>query len=127
MKQWPEEKDETVWVEDLLDPVKDALEFAYDLQPNNHSVDIPYRGYMIGKNDIATCFGPVERLSYENINRDNGRDALDEILLIAFQLGIEQGRRNAYREDPNFRDKDMLRRYIKVLEEDIEKLKQEKQ
>jgi len=72
------------------------LKFAYKMKRQNQNFDIPYDGFDIGRQQWASCFHANETLSAEHlrfIKEDQGRDALDEIIGIAVQLGIEQGRR----------------------------------
>lgn len=81
---------------ELVKPIKKAILFAYDLKRKNENKNIPYKGYNIGEKSLVTCFSPVETLRVKNLKyslEDQGRDALDEIIAIAIQLGIEQGYR----------------------------------
>lgn len=94
MKKWPQTG--PVRFTDLIDPVRKAIKFAYDLKRKNQTKDIPWRGYNIGKRERCGSPSPDEKLTQKSLAwvlDDQGRDALDEILCVAIQLGIEQGRR----------------------------------
>lgn len=95
MKQWPD-KNEMVDVEKLLTPVRHSLGRAYRLTRINQGADIAYEGYDIGKELRVTSLSPKQALTAVELEwseSQHGRDALDTILLIAFQLGVEQGQR----------------------------------
>lgn len=97
MREWPTDKTETVYYSELIDPVVDAFRFAYDLKRKNRDKDIPYTGYNIGKDERVSCLPADQHLSSGNLiysEEDQGRDACVEILGLAFQLGMEQGRRH---------------------------------
>lgn len=92
MKRWPEDK--TVDIEEALRHVRKAIEFAYELTRRNEDQDIPYYGYDIpARRHIARS--PEEDLTVNVLaeHADQGRDALDVILGIAFALGVENGLR----------------------------------
>ena len=95
MVKWP--KDETtVMFNKIADPIKEAIEFAYDLTRQNKRKSIPWHGLDIGEAEKVSNLTPKERLKKTQLDHsleDQGRDALDEIIGIAVQLGIEQGRR----------------------------------
>jgi len=95
MEKWPKDGSEVSFSK-IIDPVREAILFAYDINRKNKNRSIPWAGLDIGKDERATSFSPNERLRLKNLKyseNDQGRDALDEILGIAIQLGIEQGRR----------------------------------
>lgn len=97
-KAWPK-GNKTVMFTDLVAPCRSAIEFAFDLKRKNRNRSIPWGGYDIGSDTKVTTFAPDEALRLRNLRyneQDQGRDALDVILGIAIQLGIEQGRRVAY-------------------------------
>lgn len=56
---------------------------------------IPYDGYNIGSSELACCLTPKENFSRSGLtyHEERDRSLLDVALLVAFQLGIEQGRR----------------------------------
>lgn len=94
-KQWPKENG-TVGFCEITDPIIKALKFAYKLQRRNLKKDIPWSGLDIGEDLLSSNFGPDQTLSYESLSfnqEDQGRNALEMIVGIAVQLGIEQGRR----------------------------------
>jgi hypothetical protein len=87
---WPEKGGPATFAM-LADSICAAIRFAYQLKRQNQDQDIPWTGPDIGEDD--------EQLSAEMlalIEKDQGRDALDEIVGLALRLGIEQGRRGLY-------------------------------
>ena len=65
-----------------------------------HSID--YNGYNVGQSERATCSEPHDRLTVKNLRRewsDQGRTPVEVLVSLAIQLGIEQGRRIAARDD----------------------------
>jgi hypothetical protein len=118
MKEWPDNPSKWVYAEDLIEPVVEAIRFAYDLKRKNEDKDIPYEGYNIGRRDLATCLPVDEHLSAKNLKyseEDQGRDPLQEIVLVAFQLGVEQGRRIEH--DEMQLSMSSLQRWIKLAPE----------
>ena len=97
MKEWP--KDGGLFnFRDLVGPVRTAIEFAYRLERRNTGRSIPWDGPNVGDRTLVCGFSPVEKLRCDNLkysDEEQGRDALTEIVGIAVQLGIEQGRRMA--------------------------------
>lgn len=93
MKKWPEDGD-WVYYGDLMDPVKKALSFAYDLIRKNQGKDIPYDGYNT-PSTAATVPNPEALLKEDWIKlaREQGEEPIDLILGVAFRLGHEQGYR----------------------------------
>ncbi len=92
---WPEDGS-TAPFEDLILPIRKAIKAAYSMRRRRAKQDVPYHGYDIGQHVKAGSFGPDEALTAANLaysNEDQGRDALDVILGLAMQIGIEQGRR----------------------------------
>ena len=101
MKKWNKNKIKTARFSDLADPVIKAIKFAYKLERRNEDKDIKWTGYDIGERDKITCFSPDEKLTAESLAfalEDQDRDALSEIITVAVQLGIEQGRRISKRD-----------------------------
>ncbi len=100
MKKWPE-KSAVVRFTDITQPIMRAMRFAYTLKRKNRQRDIPWEGLDIGKEEQACCFSPIEKLTAFNLEYSldsQGRDALTEIVGVAVQLGIEQGRRMAHQD-----------------------------
>lgn len=92
---WPE-NDEPADFSQIADPIVKAIKFAYKIKRKNENKDIPWHGLNIGKSERATCPGPFDGLSMENLKwslEDQGREAIEELVGLAVQLGIEQGRR----------------------------------
>lgn len=93
--QWPPD-DRPVNVEDLVEPICEAIRFAYTLQRQNVDQDIPYTGLDIGEDERANALRAHYQLTAKQLaysEDDQGRDALTEIIGLAMPLGIEQGRR----------------------------------
>lgn len=89
MKPWPED-DKPAEFSDIANPLVNAIRFAYWLERQNEDIDIPYDGLNIGKDCAATCLPANEVLSAKRLE---GYDPLEQIIMLAVQLGIEQGRR----------------------------------
>ncbi len=122
MKEWPEDN-KTVMFDELTEPIIKAIRFAYDVTRKNENKDIPWEGLDIGKSARACCFSPPEALAASNLRYsldDQGRDALEEIVGLAVQLGIEQGRRVTY-DDLSGR-MDSFKTMFNVLKESMEQL-----
>jgi hypothetical protein len=88
--------------DELADPVLKALRFAYKLERRNLGRNVPWNGPRLGKSMRASCIDFKDRLRSGTLayaEEDQGRDALEEIVSIAIQLGIEQGRRLQVKED----------------------------
>lgn len=95
MKKWPE-GNETVRFDDLVEPVCEAIQFAYNLERKNRNRSIPWTGLDISEDTKVGCPSPPDRLRRDSLRYDEeeqGRDALRVIVGIAIQVGIEQGRR----------------------------------
>lgn len=97
MKRWP--RDETEYVplfDELITPLVEAIHHCYNLKRINKKIDFVYDGYELNFREGATSPQPDIALSAETLKRveeDQGREAVEIILQIAFQLGVEQGRR----------------------------------
>lgn len=94
MKEWPEDKTTILRYEDLITPVRKAFLTAYRLVSRKKK-SIPYEGYNFGGQSLVTISPPDEQLQEEMISyhKERGRDILDIMLMIVFNLGMEQGRR----------------------------------
>lgn len=95
-KPWPKDQSKYVSFEKLADPIRKAIEFAYEIKRKHVHRGIPWSGYDIGRDAKATCFSPHEALGKKCLDfnlEDQDRDVLDTIIQVAVQLGIEQGRR----------------------------------
>lgn len=82
--------------EQLIEAVRDVVKQCYKLTRKNKDKDIKWKGPLLPESMRATCLDfehnlTVERMKYNEY--DQGRDAMDVIIGIAIQLGIEQGRR----------------------------------
>lgn len=108
---WPEDGS-CADFETLVRGVRDALTFNYRLTRRNRTKDTPYHGHQIG--DLHVCMPVEQMLTAESLayqKTDQGRDALESILGIAVQLGIEQGRRDErQKHDARRMYIDMIRR-----------------
>lgn len=95
MKPWPKDG-EPASFEDLTRPLVRAVRFAYDLKRKNRDKDIPWSGPEIGAREQTVALPAARQLSADNLRyseEEQGRDALEEIIGLAVQIGIEQGRR----------------------------------
>ena len=93
MKPWPEE-DKPANFNDLHSDIVGAILFAYDCKRQNEGKSIPLAG-PDAPETAGSAPGSVT-LSAENLayaEKQHGVSALDEIVRVAIQLGIEQGRR----------------------------------
>lgn len=100
LKEWPEDNT-PVKFRDIVEPLYEAVLFAYEVKRKNKNKDIPYEGYELGEDELVTCISMKEGLSAEVLKwaRDShGESALLRILSVAVQLGIEQGRRVAVQQ-----------------------------
>jgi len=96
MKKWPKSKSEPAPFDELISPIKFSVRFAYELNRKNIGKNIPYEGYDAG--EIVGLSDPPanEKLSAEGlqwVEEDQGMDALDVLVDLAVQVGIEQGKR----------------------------------
>lgn len=92
----PAREDKPYSFDEIAEPILRAIRFAYKLERRNKGRSIPWRGPPIGRNEAACSPDFKERLRAGNLayaDEDQGRDALEEIVGVALQLGIEQGRR----------------------------------
>ncbi len=98
--EWP--KDGTpMRFETLSQSVCKAIRSAYQLERVKKGVGIPWTGPNIGENSLACSLSPWESLKAKSLAwqlEDQGRDALQIIVCLALQLGIEQGRRARNKE-----------------------------
>jgi len=95
MKKWPD-KNKPIRFSDAIKHVRRLVGQGYDLVRKNRDQDLIYEGYNIGWRELTGCLEPPERFKAEYLRyseEEQGRDLMDEILGLAFQLGIEQGRR----------------------------------
>jgi len=96
MKRWPKDEKEYVPFEELITPLIKAMHHCYNLERIHKDVDFEYDGYELSFREGAVCPQPDEALTAETLKwqeEDQGREAIETILQIAFQLGVEQGRR----------------------------------
>ena len=100
MKEWPA-NNKTVSFDGLCEDLRKAVNAAYKLTRLNAGKDIPWTGHDIGKNLKHCSMSPDEWLMAESLayNKERDRDAMDVILGIAIQLGMEQGRRKTIEDN----------------------------
>ena len=94
-RTWPKDGSPLMF-DSLAEPIRKAIEFAYSIKRKNEDKRIPWNGPDIGYSERAACLSPKEALSKDNLAyslEDQGYDALDTIIMLAVQLGMEQGRR----------------------------------
>jgi hypothetical protein len=95
-KPWPKDGKPASFGEDILPPLLRAIRFAYDLKRRNAGKSVPWNGLDIGEEEKVGCHTPKVKLSRRQLKyseEEQGRDVLEEIVGLAVQLGIEQGRR----------------------------------
>ena len=89
-KRWPSDGS-VVDITSLTDPVLSSIRSAYKLRLFN-ILDIPWTGLTLGARELAICSDPQITLTKERLLQSS-HSALETIVGIAVQLGIEQGRR----------------------------------
>lgn len=102
--------------DDLIEPLVDALRFAYSFRRKNNGKDIPYDGIDLKTARLlAGMSGVKETLTADALeyHEERDRDALRMILACTLRLGIEQGFRmmmdEAYMADMDLRN---IERYV---------------
>jgi hypothetical protein len=96
--QWP--VDGMPSATELVRPVVDAIRRSHDVRFNGTSAK--YTGYEIGESELATSFSPSE-LTVRELRRGD-ESPLFRLVLVAFQLGIEQGRRLERKEQGDWKE-----------------------
>ena len=93
-REWPADN-KPARFQELTWPITRAIRHAYALK-RLPLKDILWIGLPNGERERCSCHEPEETLEAENLEysrKDQGRDALEEIVGIAVRLGMEQGRR----------------------------------
>lgn len=94
-KDWPA-NNKMANFESIANPLRKALQVAIDKGNKVYEEGIDWTGLKQGSKNSAIVFQPSMALHSVNLkysNEKQGRDVFTEILNIAIQLGIEQGRR----------------------------------
>ena len=94
--KWPDNAKPADY-DDMHRPLREAFEFCYDLTRKNIDKDMPWAGLPQGRSCSAACFDHHESLTVDSLAfelDDQGRDALDVLIRVAIQVGLEQGRRS---------------------------------
>lgn len=94
-KEWPKDN-EIAKFGDIADPVVEALKIAIKKGDKVYNEGIEWTGFTQGSFTAATVPDPSFALHAKNLTyskKEQGRDVFTEIISIAVQLGIEQGRR----------------------------------
>lgn len=92
------------WLEDdgianfpeLVGVIKDTIRQCYTIQRKNENKDVDWKGPDLPESLKSSSLPFDEALQVHNLKYDKeeqGRNAIDIIIGIAIQLGIEQGRR----------------------------------
>jgi len=83
----------------LIEPLVGVMKAGYFMR-RRPIESLSYKGYNIGQRERATCLAPDDAFKKESLERakEQGRDLLDVVLQVAFQLGVEQGRRHEKRQ-----------------------------
>ncbi|MHA2280096.1 MAG: hypothetical protein ACXAC5_04370 [Promethearchaeota archaeon] len=93
--EWPEDG-KAMCFEALSDSVREVVRHCYTLSRKNKKKDVDWKGPSLPRCMQATCLSFEDNLKAESLEyqlHDQGRDAMEVIIGIAIQLGIEQGRR----------------------------------
>ena len=80
----------------IADPCIEAMRFAIKNGKRVNKTGIKWTGLGLGEKDRCTCIEPSEWLDAHNLNfawEEHNQDAIERIIIIAIQLGVEQGRR----------------------------------
>ena len=87
-------------LEDALEPIKKSLLFAYNVRRKNKNKDIPYNGYEVPESvaHVSLPYDAYLNTEGQKYNENQGRDMLDVFLMMAFQIGLENGQRMGYRD-----------------------------
>jgi hypothetical protein len=122
----------TVSFEDLIGPVKKSLLTLYTLKRTT-ARDGKYDGYGNHGTILATSFDPDEQLDPSGLryDRERGRQPIDVILRVAFQLGYSQCSIMAEHRENQTREMFVERiesrdQYIKLLEQRLAEAKADK-
>lgn len=102
MKKWSDDKKKMEQMDDILEPLCRALKHCYKLKRINANKDFPYDGFNLADEDLSMSVDPKTALSAKWIRKQLENGAVDMkaykiILMLAFQLGGEQGRRDERR------------------------------
>lgn len=101
---WPD-KLKPADIESLSKPLRKAFLQAVSLK-KTQPTSITYGGPEVTNNLGALAVGPSakERLTEEGLayDKERGRDALDVMILLALQLGMEQGMRLFVERNPDY-------------------------
>jgi len=95
MTNWPK-NDKHMHFSELTEPVCRAIRKAYKLTSKDYGEGIKWTGPELPQSMRAGCLPYDELLTRKQLEyseQDQGRDPLEEIVGIAIQLGMEQGRR----------------------------------
>lgn len=130
-ESWPSDGS-PIDMDKLVKPVVHAVNQLYKLERNNPGKDVDWDGPNLGYPELAVSSEPKERLSAKElqwIENDQGRSALEEVVILAIQLGIEQGRRLSAVSDPpqmayrsNQDEADLWREWYRKAVEDASNL-----
>lgn len=106
MRDWPTDPNCGVRYEEIIFPLKKIMFEGYRLE-RLPLKQFSYTGYNIGRDDRLYCPTPEERFSSRWLENEQKfkRTLFDNIILTAFQLGVEQGRRL---DQPNRYSHDLL-------------------
>ena len=96
MKRTWAKNDKAMDFEDLTAPVVNAIRQAFKLERKDRDKDLKWRGPPLPKSLGPRHFPFDEKLTAKRLRQDEdeqNRDALEVLVGVAVQLGIEQGRR----------------------------------
>lgn len=125
-KNWPDDPSALLTYEEIYAPLKQVLEDGYGLRRKEEKWSFEYDGYDLGKLEKKD-FPPInDQLTEKFLKSEKektstlfpkGITLCDTVMRVMFQMGLEQGRRMAYREQHQIKDLN------KVLNKYREKLK----
>lgn len=99
-KNWPADN-KMARFPDISDPIREALQIAMDKGDKVYEDGIKWTGLRQGAHAAACSPDPSSTLHAYNLNysmKEQDRDVYREIIAIAVQLGMEQGRRQIIEE-----------------------------
>lgn len=94
-REWPADGS-PVKFDFIAEPVVKAMRHCYRMKRRNKDSDAPWSGLPLGRREQASCLNPKEALTAKSlayVKEDQFRSAVEVIIGVAIQLGIEQGRR----------------------------------
>lgn len=117
-KQWPANK-KTIDIESATQPIIECIQDFYHIEEKEIKKSVRYKGYLRPKNMAHVVpEDPNRDLNNEGLayHKERGRTPLEILITLAFQLGMEQGRRWLLEEEKLTRSILDITRYNKTPE-----------